>query len=98
MIRNYSASFKPGFQKGGKMDWERVRPARGVWRPAKHIFAWKWGAGRAAQRPGRSRSTDIAILPFGAAQRAHLTILAQKAEIVQVMVGGFFKTRNPRKH
>jgi hypothetical protein len=36
--------------------------------------------------------------PFGETQRAHLTILAQKAEIVQPMVGGFFTTRNPCKH
>ena len=24
--------------QGGKMNWERVRPARGGWRPAKHIL------------------------------------------------------------
>ena len=24
--------------QGEKMNWERVRPARGGWRPAKHIF------------------------------------------------------------
>jgi hypothetical protein len=80
------------------MDWERVRLARGVWRPARHIFDRKRGARRAAQRPGRSRSPDHPMIPFGATQRAHWTILAQKAEIVQPMVGGFFKTRNPCKH
>ena len=37
-------------------------------------------------------------LPFGATQRAHLTILAQTAEFVQAMVAPFFITRNPCKH
>jgi hypothetical protein len=36
----------------GTMDWERVRLARGVWRPAKHILDRKCGARRPAQRPG----------------------------------------------
>jgi hypothetical protein len=86
-------------QEGRKMNWERVRLARGVWRPAKHIFDRKCGARRAAQRPGRSRSPDIPKLPSGATtQRAHWRILAQEAEIVQAMVGGFFITRNPCKH
>jgi hypothetical protein len=37
-------------------------------------------------------------IPFGATQRAHLAILAQRAEFVQAMVGAFFITRNPCKH
>jgi hypothetical protein len=62
--------------QGGKMNWERVRPARGGWRPAKHIFIWKCGARRPAQRPGRSRSPDIPKLPFVAdtAGRAILSL------------------------
>ena len=36
----------------GTMDWERVRLALGVWRPAKHILDRKRGARRPAQRPG----------------------------------------------
>jgi hypothetical protein len=43
--------------------------------------------------------TNIPLtIPSGATQRAHLQILAQKAEIVQPMVGGFFITRNRCKH
>jgi hypothetical protein len=38
--------------QGGKMNWERVRPVRDGWRPAKHIFIWKCGARRPAQRLG----------------------------------------------
>jgi hypothetical protein len=41
---------------------------------------------------------DIPKLPFGATERAHLKILAQRAESVQPMVGSFFQTRNPCKH
>jgi hypothetical protein len=90
------------------MDWERVRLARGVWRPAEHIFDRKCGARRTARRPGppppccgaikRSQSPDIPKLPFGATQRAHWMILAQKAEFIQAMMTPFFKTRNPCKH
>jgi hypothetical protein len=58
-------------QEGKKMDWERVRLARRVWRPAKHIFERKCGARHPAQRSGRSRSPNIPKLPFGATQRAH---------------------------
>ena len=74
------------------MGWERVRRARGVWRPAKHIFVRKRGAIK------RSRSPDIPTLPFRATQRAHGRILSQRAEIVQVMVTHIFKTQNPYKH
>jgi hypothetical protein len=43
--------------------------------------------------------TNIPLtIPFGATQRAHGSIMAQKAEIAQVMVASFFITRNPRKH
>jgi hypothetical protein len=85
-------------QEGRTMDWERVRLPRGEWRPGKHILDRKGGAGRAAQRPGRSRSPDIPELPFGATMRAHWRILAQRAEFVQPMVEIFFVMRNPCKH
>ena len=85
----------PIIQEGRKMGWERVRPARGVWRLAEHIFVLKCGARRPAQRPGRSRSPDVSRFLLGATQRAHWRILAQRAEFVQPMVGGFFQTRNP---
>ncbi len=98
IIRNFTPSVNPAFLKGRKMDWERVRLARGVWRPARHIFVRKCGASRPAQRPGRSRSPDIPKLPFGATKRAHWRSLAQRAKFVQVMVETFFKTRNLCKH
>ena len=95
-------------QEGRKMNWERVRLARGGWRPARHIFVRKCGARRVAERPGppphcfgaitRSRSPDIPKLPFVATHRAHWRSLAQRAEIVQPMVGNFFVTRNRCKH
>jgi hypothetical protein len=98
IIRNFATSVNPAFQAGRKMDWERVRLGRGVWRPAKHIFDRKCGARRPAQRPGRSRSPDIPTLQYGATKRAHWRILAQRAGFVQVMMTLFFKTRNPCKH
>ncbi len=43
--------------------------------------------------------TNIPLrLTVGATKRAHGSIMAQKAEIAQVMMTTFFKTRNPRKH
>jgi hypothetical protein len=48
----------------------------------------------------RTDSLIPTLLPFpaGATKRAHSGIMAQKAEIVQVMVGPFFVTRNPCKY
>jgi hypothetical protein len=92
----------------GGMNRERVRPARGGWRPARHIFIWTCGARRTAQRPGppsrccgaikRSRSPDIPKLPIVATERAHWRMLSQMPEFVQAMMTPFFKTRNPCKY
>jgi hypothetical protein len=45
----------------------------------------------------RGRGNPLAF-PFGATKRAHCRIMAQKAEIVQVMMTTFFITRNLCKH
>jgi hypothetical protein len=50
------------------------------------------------RRSGQDGQDGGQALPVGTAQRAHLRILAQRAEIVQAMVATFFITRNPRKH
>jgi hypothetical protein len=64
----------PNSYQGGKMNWERGRHARRVWRPAEHILDRKRGARRTARRPGRSRSPDIPKLSLGAGQSAHFKI------------------------
>jgi hypothetical protein len=57
---------------------------------------------RGIKTKGSFRLIPLTIIPLtipsGATRRAHWQILAQRAEIVQVMMTLIFKTRNACKH
>jgi hypothetical protein len=86
--QRHKVAKKSRFLKGRKMDW-----------------AEEFVRGMIVKGMGSADSfrliplTNIPLtLRPGATQRAHLTIIAQKAKIVQAMVAAFFITRNPCKH
>src|SRR5271157_2209554 len=91
IIRNFSTPFNPAFLEGKKMGWAEEF-ARGT---PKAFGEGKETTGSFHLIP----LTNIPLaLPRGATKHAHGSIMAQKAEIVQVMMTPFFTTPKPCKH
>jgi hypothetical protein len=88
VIRNSSTSINPAFLEGRKMGWAEKWSFR-CSRLCRLVRRSRCGEGGSGYG-GQVCPSIFLPSPFGATKRAHLQILAQKAKIVQPMVGGFF--------